>query len=115
MKNENSKQFVAEISYADEHDLFHLLKSAENIKVTSVIPIKEELTTLELTVYNFLLNFSKDFPSHQDKFKLEFLRNKFGSKYTDDDLVNAFRNLDKKYYTECAFDDRGRYVWVKLL
>lgn len=115
MKNENSKPSVIGISNADKHDLFHLLKTAECIKVTSVVPIKEELTILELAVYNFLLNLNKDFPGHKEEFSLEFLKSKFESKYSDDELVDAFRNLDKKYYTECAFDDKGTCVWVKLL
>lgn len=115
MKNKNSKPFAGYRINADEHDLFHLFKTAECIKVTSNIPIKEELTTLELAVYNFLLNLNKDFPGHNKEFSLEFLKIKFELKYSDDELVDAFRNLDKKYYTECAFDDKGTCVWVKLL
>jgi len=115
MKNENLKPSAGKMSSADEHDLFHLLKTAQCIKVTSVIPVKEELTPLELTVYNFLLNLSKDFGGHKKEFSLEFLKSQLDFKYSDDDLVNAFRNLDKKYYTECAFDDKGACVWIKLL
>ena len=115
MKNENLKPSVIGMSNAEEHDLFHLFKTAECIKVTSVIPIKAELTTLELAVYNFLLNHNTDFRGQNEKFSLKVLKNKFDVKYSDDELVDAFRNLDKKYYTECAFDDKGNCVWVKLL
>lgn len=115
MKSENLKPSFVGISTADKHDLFHLFKTAECIKVTSAIPIKEELTIKELAVYNFLLNLNKDFPNQKEEFSLEFLKNKFELKYSDDELVDAFRNLDKKYYTECAFDDKGTCVWVKLL
>jgi len=115
MKNENSNPSVVGMSNADEHDLFHLFKTAECIKVTSVIPIKEELTSLELAVYNFLLNLNKDFQGLNQEFSLKFLKSKFDVKYSEDDLVDAFRNLDKKYYTECAFGDKGTCVWVKLL
>lgn len=115
MKNGNSKPSVVGISDTEEHDLFHLFKITECIKVTSVIPIKEELTILELAVYNFLLNLNKDFPGKKEEFSLEFLKSKFELKYSDDELVDAFRNLDKKYYTECSFDDKGTCVWVKLL
>lgn len=115
MKNKNSKLSVGNESNADEHDLYHLFKTAECIKVSSNIPIKEELTTLELAVYNFLLNLNKDFPGHSKEFSLEFLKNRFELKYSGDELVNAFRNLDKKYYTECAFDDKLTCVWVRLL
>jgi len=115
MKNENSKTSVTGMSNADEHDLFHLFKTAECIKVTSVIPIKEQLTPLELAVYNFLLNLNRDFQGLNQGFSLEFLKSKLEVKYSEDDLVDAFRNLDKKYYTECAFGDRGTCVWVKIL
>jgi len=115
MKSQNSKLPVDKLTNADEHDLFHLLKTAECIKVTSGIPIKEELTPLELAVYNFLLNLNKDLPGHKEDFSLDFLKNKFDLKYSDDELVDAFRNLDKKYYTESAFDDKGTCVWIKLL
>lgn len=115
MKNENSKTSVTGMSNADEHDLFHLFKTAECIKVTSVIPIKEQLTPLELAVYNFLLNLNRDFQGLNHGFSLEFLKSKLEVKYSEDDLVDAFRNLDKKYYTECAFGDRGTCVWVKIL
>ena len=115
MENENLKPSVVGMSDADKHDLFHLLKTAKCIKVTSVIPIKEELTPLELAVYNFLLNLNKDFPCRNEEFSLEFLKNRFKLKFSDDELVDAFRNLDKKYYTESAFDDKGTCVWIKLL
>ena len=115
MKNEILSQSFNELADADEHDLFHLLKTAECIKVTAVIPTKEELTSLELAVYNFLLNHLRDFSSHRENFTVHHLKNSLGLEFSDDDLVNAFRNLDKKYYTECAFDDKGRCVWVRLL
>ena len=115
MKNKNSNQSVRGIPNDEEHDLFDWLKNAECLKVLSEIPVKEELTPLELAVYNFLLNIKKELPFHQEKFTFEFLRNNFDLKYTADDLVNAFRNLDKKYYTECSFNDKGRCVWIKLL
>jgi len=115
MKSENSKTSGVGMSNADEHDLFHLFKTAKCIKVTSVIPMKEELTALELAVYNFLLNLNRDFQDQNEKFSLKFLKSKFDDKYSEDDLVDAFRNLDKKYYTECAFGDKGTCVWVKLL
>ena len=106
---------VNEMVNADDHDLFRLLKTAECIKVSSVTPVKEELTPLELAVYNFLLNFSRDLPTNRERFTIDFLQNKLSTKYSTDDLVDAFRNLDKKYYTECAFDDKGQCAWVKLL
>lgn len=115
MKSENSEKSPDEMVNKDEHDLFHLLKTAEGIKVIPNIPIRDELTTMELAVYNFLLHHEKDFPCYHETFTLELLRNRLDSKYSDDDLVDAFRNLDKKYYTECAFDDKGNFVWVKLL
>ncbi len=115
MKNETSSQSFSDLADAEEHDLFHLLKTAKRIKVGSEIPIKEELSPLEFEVYNFLLNMNKDFPLRNDEFNLEFLINKLDFKYGTDELVDAFRNLDKKYYTECAFDDNGCCVWVKLL
>jgi hypothetical protein len=115
MKNENSTLAVSELTNAEEHDLFHLFKTARSIKVTSEIPVKEELTALELSVYNILLHLTREFPFHQEEFTLEYLRNKLDSKYSYNELVDAFRNLDKKYYTECAFDDMGIAVWVKLL
>ena len=115
MKNENIKRFDNKIVNADEHDLFHLFKLAECIKVTSVIPVKEELPPLELSVYNFLLSFCKNTTFPKEEFTLKLLMKKLEFKYTDDDLVNAFRNLDKKYYTESAFDDKGQCVWIKLL
>jgi hypothetical protein len=115
MKSENSKLVVGTMSNADEHDLFHLFKTAKCIKVTSNIPVKEELTPLELSVFNFLLNLSKEQPFHHEEFTLELLRDKLIVNYSDDELVEIFRNLDKKYYTECAFDDQGVCVWIKLL
>jgi hypothetical protein len=115
MKNENSRQSAADLSNAEEHDLFHLLRTAQCIKVTSDIPVKEELTPMELTVYNSLLHLNKDIPYHNEGLSLELLRKKFDLNYSDDDFVDIFRNLDKKYYTECAFDDKGLCVWVKLL
>ena len=115
MKDENYQQSVNQLANSDEHDLFHLLKSAECIKVTSNIPVKEELSSLELAVYNFLLHLSKDLPFHNEKFTLAILSNKLGLNYSDDELVNALRNLDRKYYTECAFDDKGQCAWIKIL
>ncbi len=115
MGNNDSSQTYKELADVEEHDLFHLLKTAGCIKVTPEIPIKEELSPLELVVYNFLLNLNRDFPTKNEQFSLEFLVNKLGFKFTEDELVDAFRNLDKKYYTECAFDDKGCCVWVKLL
>ena len=115
MKNENSSQPFNELTDAEEHDLFHLLRSDECIKVTSVLPVKEELTQLELAVYNFLLNHLRDFSSLKEGFNIQFLKNNLEFECSDDDLVNAFRALDMKYYTECAFDDNGRCAWVKLL
>lgn len=115
MKNENLSQSFSDLTDAEEHDLFHLLKTAECIKITSVIPVKEEMTPLELDVYNFLLNSKRDFTYHKEEFNFKLLRNNFDPKHSDDELVDAFRNLDKKYYTECAFDDKGRCVWIKLL
>ncbi len=115
MKNENFQESVNQFDNSNEHDLFHLLKSAECIKVTSNIPVKEELSSLELAVYNFLLHLSKDLPFHNEKFTMDLLSNKLGLKYSSDELVDAFRNLDKKYYTECAFDDKGQCAWIKIL
>ncbi|MEI7526433.1 MAG: hypothetical protein WCJ95_18950 [Mariniphaga sp.] len=115
MKNEISSLSFSELADAEEHDLFHLLKSAERIKVSPEIPVKEVLSLLELEVYNFLLNLNRDFPARNEEFNLEFLIDNLGFKYNADELVDAFRNLDKKYYTECAFDDAGSLVWVKLL
>ncbi len=115
MENENHQQPVNQLANSDEHDLFHLLKSAKCIKVTPVIPVKEELSPLEFTVYNFLLHLSKELPFKNEKFTMELLSNRLNLKYSDDELVDAFRNLDKKYYTECAFDDKGECAWIKLL
>ncbi len=115
MKNLDSKPAVIEVANSDEHDLFHLLKRAEKIKVSADIPVKEELTNTEQEVFNFLLNLNKDFPHNNDEFTLELLMNTLDLKITEDDLVDIFRNLDKKYYTECAFDDEGRFVWIKLV
>jgi len=114
MENENSGQSFNKLADAEEHDLFHLLRTAQCIKVTSVLPVKEELTTLELAVYNFLLNHLRDSSSHNG-FNIQFIKNNLGFECSDDDLVNTFRALDKKYYTECAFDDNGICVWIKLL
>jgi len=115
MKNENSGQPFNELTDAEEHDLFHLLKTADCIQVTSVLPVKEELTPLELAVYNFLLNHLRDFSSPRGGFNIQFLKNNLGIECSDDDLVNTFRALDNKYYTECAFDDKGKCAWIKLL
>ena len=115
MKNEISCQSFNDLADAEERDLFHLLKTAESIKVSSNIPFKEELSPLEFEVYNFLLNLNKDFPLKDDKFNLEFLISQLDYKYGADELVDSFRNLDRKYYTECAFDVSGSLVWVKLL
>lgn len=115
MKNVSAGQSFSQLTDYEEHDLFHLLKTADSIKVTSVIPIKEELSPLELAVYNFLLNLNKDYQSNQSEFNLQFLSSHLNISYSPDDLVEAFRNLDKKYYTECAFDDSKSLVWVKLL
>ena len=115
MKNENLSQSFSDLADAEEHDLFHLLKTAGRIKVSSVIPIKEELTPLELEVYNFLLNLNRDFPQKNDEFNLEFLSSNLILNHSADELVESFRNLDKKYYTECAFDDDGTIAWIKLL
>jgi|GEM_PF-6041261 len=115
MEKDNFSHPFEELSDAEEHDLFHLLKTVECLKVSSVLPVKEELTSLELAVYNFLLNHLKDFSSNKEKFNIQILKNNLGEMCTDDDLVNAFRALDKKYYTECAFDDNGKCAWIKLL
>ena len=115
MKNEISSQSFYELADAEEHDLFHLLKTADAIKVSSNIPFKEELSPMELEVYNFMLNLNRDFPLMNEEFTLEFLISSLHFKYSSDGLVEVFRNLDKKYYTECAFDDTGSLVWVKLL
>ena len=115
MKNEISSQSFSMLADAEEHDLFHLLKTAQRIIVASEIPVKEKLSPLEFEVYNFLLNMNRDFPLKSDEFNLEFLVSKFEFKYGIDELVEAFRNLDKKYYTECAFDDSSSIVWIKLL
>ena len=115
MKHEISSQAFSELADAEEHDLFHLLKTADSIKIGSVIPIREELDSLELEVYNFLLNLNKNFPFKNEEFNLEFLITSLDFKYSADELVDTFRNLDKKYYTECAFDDSGSIVFVKLL
>ncbi len=115
MKNENSKPCGDELIHSGEHDLFHLFKSATRIKVTANIPNKEILSPLELDVYNFLLNLNRDAQINNDEFTMELLKEKLDSKYSDDELVDAFRNLDKKYYTECAFGDKGVCVWVKVL
>ena len=115
MRHEISSQSFSELADAEEHDLFHFLKTADCIKVSSDIPQKEELSPLEFDVYNFLLNINREFPVINDEFNLKFLFNYLDCKYTDDELVETFRNLDKKYYTECAFDDAGSIVWVKLL
>ena len=115
MKNENSKPCGGEMLHSGEHDLFHLFKTASKIKVTSDIPCKEELTPIELSVYNLLLNLNRDSQITDDEFTMEFLKTKLDLKYSGDELVDAFRNLDKKYYTECAFGDKGVCVWVKVL
>ena len=115
MKNEISSLSFNDLADAEEHDLFHLLKTANTIKVCSDIPFKEELSAPELEVYNFLLNMNKDFPLNNGEFNLEFLITNLDFKYDVDDLVEAFRNLDRKYYTECAFDDSGSMVCIKLL
>ena len=115
MENINSSHSFEELTDAEEHDLFHLLKTAECLKVSSVLPVKEELTSLELAVYNFLLNHLRDFSSNKESFNIQILKNNLGVECTDDDLVNAFRALDKKYYAECAFDDNGKCAWIKLL
>ena len=115
MKNENSVPCGGEMLHSGEHDLFHLFKTATKIKVTSDIPGKEELTPLELTVYNFLLNLNRDSQVKSDEFTLELLKAKLDLNYSDDELVDAFRNLDRKYYTECAFGDKGVCVWIKIL
>ncbi len=115
MRHEISSQSFSELADAEEHDLFHLLKTADSIKVGSDTPMKEELTPLELDVYNFLLNLNKDFPLKNNDFNFDFLINNLNFKCNADELVDSIRNLDKKYYTECAFDDSGSIVWIKLL
>lgn len=115
MENNNLSHSFEELTDAEEHDLFHLLKTVECLKVTSVLPVKEELTSLELAVYNFLLNHLRDFSIQKKGFNIHILKNNLFVKCSDEDLVNAFRALDKKYYTECAFDDNGKCAWIKLL
>ena len=115
MENNNLSHSFEELTDAEEHDLFHLLKTVECLKVSSVIPAKEELTPLELAVYNFLLNHLREFSMQKEPFNIHILKSNLVVECSDDDLVNALRALDKKYYTECAFDDNGRCAWIKLL
>ncbi len=112
MKSEGSDQLVGKME--NVHQLFNTTNTNHCLNVSSDILKKENLTIIELGLFDVLLHINKDFPFYQGEFTLEYLRKKLGINYTQEEFTEIFENLVNKNYIECIFDDQKKSVLVKM-